>query len=82
MECSGVSSLRRVRRKSAEVGDEGVHGCTVMRTQKAYSFLRNFGELEERDHLKADSGVSAESIVQEIDWITHPPLSATISLQL
>lgn len=58
-----------------------VHGRTVVGTQEAHSFLGHLGEFEERHHLEAGFGVSWRSVVDEVGGITHPPLSAAVSVQ-
>ena len=46
------------------------------------ALLSHFGELEERDHLEADFGVSYDLFVGKVGWVTNPPLSVAVSNQV
>lgn len=50
-----------------------------MGTQKLDTFLCDFCKLQERNHLEADLGVSWGGIVDKVQRVTDPPLSASIS---
>lgn len=53
IECSGVSSLFRVRQKQRRRHpDLHLHGSAIVRAQKPHPFFRDSGQFEERNHLK------------------------------
>jgi hypothetical protein len=56
------------------------HGRPIVGAQEAHPFLGHFGELEQRHHLEAGLGVSGRAMVEGEQGVTHPPLSAHVSL--
>lgn len=58
MECSGVSNLSRPYQPGLQerLGSQYVHRSPIMRTQKPHPFLRDLGQLEQRNHLETFFG--------------------------
>lgn len=79
MECSGVRSLSPLSVPQGYIDSGLSHGCPIVRAQELDPFLCDLREFQERDHLEAAFGVSCCSIVHEVERVTNPPLSATIS---
>lgn len=71
----------RVLQRHGVFGGEQ-HGRAIVRAEEADAFFGDFGELEQRHHLKAVARVSYVACVDEERGITHPPLSAPVSMLL
>jgi hypothetical protein len=59
-----------------------VHRRAIVWAQETNTLLSDFCEFKKGYHLETDVGVSYGSCVDKVGWITHPPLSASVSTKI